>query len=908
MQLHGRDREIAATARALDEVRGGRARVLGVLGEAGLGKSALLAAIGERSRAGGLLVLEGRAVEHERGLPFGVADDALRDHAEPPEPAADAPAQRLRCHYAIRAELERLGGERPLALILDDLHWADEASIELVLLLLRRPLAVPHLLAFAARPVGPAARLLDAARGAPGWEQLALEPLGHDDALGLLADVADPLKRERIVRDGGGNPLFLRELTRVPDGALPPTIAAAVRVEADALDPEARSLIEGAAVAGDRFDPELAAAATGLGVEAALAALDRLAAADLVRPLPGPAARAFQFRHPLVRRAVYDGAAPGWRLAAHERAAALLADRGAAPVVRAYHVARCSRVGDAAAVALLREAAEASAAVSPAAAADWYGAALRLLPDSDREQRSVLLAAMASALTGAGRHEDAREALLEAISMSGRRLDLVVACARIESRLGLHAAARRRLLAARATAPPESLPALAFELAARAFHEGRVTELRQWAEPAMTAAAGDPPLLAGAEALAAVGALWGGDPGSAVPALDRATARLAEIDDEALAGRLAAAGYVGVAQSLCERFTAAAETSARALAIARRNGQEHALVMLHGLRALALLTLLKLDEAAREADQAEDAARALRLPHLLHSALWIRALVADARGETDQAERAAREAAGLAGALEPSRLARTAACDFAALRGDREPERALREMVAAAGPRLEHADPTWRSRLLLRLVRLAIAAGALDAADRYAGDAAAHSARVGLPAGAVRATLARAEVLLARGQPAPAAELAQRALAAAERIPAPLDALEARLLLGRALAANGRTDAAKAAFQRAAADAAASGARRLHDAAARGLRRHGSRVSARTRRAAGADATLTERERDVAELVSQGHSNKQVAARLYLSEKTIENTLTRVYTKLGVRSRVQLARTLVEPPVRSALR
>ena len=80
-----------------------------------------------------------------------------------------------------------------------------------------------------------------------------------------------------------------------------------------------------------------------------------------------------------------------------------------------------------------------------------------------------------------------------------------------------------------------------------------------------------------------------------------------------------------------------------------------------------------------------------------------------------------------------------------------------------------------------------------------------------------------------------------------------------------------------------------------HDAAARELRRAGSRLSAETRRAARGTAELTERERDIAGLVSAGKSNKEVAASLFLSEKTIEHHLSRIYAKLGVRSRVELA-------------
>ena len=107
----------------------------------------------------------------------------------------------------------------------------------------------------------------------------------------------------------------------------------------------------------------------------------------------------------------------------------------------------------------------------------------------------------------------------------------------------------------------------------------------------------------------------------------------------------------------------------------------------------------------------------------------------------------------------------------------------------------------------------------------------------------------------------------------------------------------GDTERAKALLQQVAADAARGGALRLRDEAARELRRLGTRVAARHRHTR--DDDLTAREREVAELVADGRSNKQVAATLFLSEGTVENTLTRVYAKLGVRSRTQLTRTLV---------
>jgi DNA-binding NarL/FixJ family response regulator len=883
MTLLGRERELAATGRAIDDVWKGSSRVLSLVSEAGLGKTALLTEIRERARKAEMLAVHGCGVEHERAVPFGVTLDALDGHL-----SDELPAERFRAHRAVRAELERLGHERPLALLLDDLHWADEASVELVLHLLRRPPESAHLLVFAARPGAAARRLLEAALGAPGWEPLALEPLNAADAMHLLDGVEDPELRQRIVSDARGNPLFLRELARSgPD--LPPSLVAAVSLEVAALDAPARALVQGAAVAGEPFDPELAAATAGLPPVRALRALDRLVAADLVRQ--GEDGRAFTFRHPLVRRAVYAGAAPAWRLTAHERAAAALERRGAAATVRAYHVERAGRPGDAAAIAVIREAAEASAA-SPAAAAHWYGAALRLVCDGP--ERAELLARRAGAHAAGGRLDAAHAGLLEALALAPS-LGLEVACARIETLLGRHADARRRLLGARDAAPPERHAEIAFELAATAFHEGRMDTLRRWAEPALQAAAGDPVLSVGAEALAALGASWDGDAEIATRRLDRAGERLRRLDDGALAAQPAVAMHVGVAQFLNERFEDAAATATRAIALARRSGQGQLLTTLFGLRANALVARLELDEALRAAEAGEETARLQGIPTAMHFALWIRALVHEARGETRETERLVRDAAVLVGAVQPSKRSYTARVDLAAIDAAHDPARALHEMVEADGPELARTDPTTRCAQFLRLVRAALALERIDDAAAFAARATAHSDRLRLPVGASRATCARAEVLLAQGEAVEAARLALEASAAAECGGSRADALDALLLAGRALAAAGDSSGANEALQRVVAEAGRAGAARLHDAAARELRRIGSRPSGRARRAAGRDAPLSAREQEIARLVADGKSNKQVAGTLYLSEKTVENALTRIYAKLGVRSRVELS-------------
>ena len=244
------------------------------------------------------------------------------------------------------------------------------------------------------------------------------------------------------------------------DGAIPPAVAGALAAELAALPPEARLLLDGAAVAGDPFDPDLAAAVADLPGGAALGALDELLRRALVRLAGAP--RQFAFRHPVVRHAVYVATPGGWRLGAHGRAAAALASRGAGPVQRAHHVEHAASPGDEDAIALLTSAARELHSPAPATAARCCAAALRLVPDRPEERgRRTRLRLLLAGRAGRGRRRLGRARDARAGADDGRagdRLVVTVQLANQEWWLGGHEEARRRLHVALGDLPAQPSP------------------------------------------------------------------------------------------------------------------------------------------------------------------------------------------------------------------------------------------------------------------------------------------------------------------------------------------------------------------------------------------------------------------------------------------------------------------
>ncbi|MDF2740516.1 MAG: hypothetical protein K0S88_1884 [Actinomycetia bacterium] len=443
----------------------GALHFLTVLGGAGVGKTRLVV-----EAAGRLpdepVVLLGRCLPYGNGSTFWPLAEMVRQAAgiglEDPPAAARAklaalldrgapdgslvaerigqligleadPAPIEEVAWSTRRLLETLAAERPLVAILDDLHWAEPTFLDLVEQLTEGTSGAPVLLVAVARP-----ELLEQrpawAGGRPNAVSVLLEPLGPDDSGALLEGLAggDPLPapaRERITRAAGGNPLFIEELLaalveegrlRRQDGAwvvagdlatagTPATIQALIAARLDRLDARDRDVLERAAVVGQAFELETVAELSMPQARAEVPdRLRGLVRREFLRTAPARLGveAGYQFRHLLVRDAVYQAVPKGVRAELHERLAGLLEERAGARVreyeeIVGYHLEQAWRC-----------LAELARGDTPAATA-LLDRALALLPTDD-PLRGHLLNELAESLVAAGEFGRADEALTAA--------------------------------------------------------------------------------------------------------------------------------------------------------------------------------------------------------------------------------------------------------------------------------------------------------------------------------------------------------------------------------------------------------------------------------------------------------------------------------------------------------------
>jgi DNA-binding NarL/FixJ family response regulator/tetratricopeptide (TPR) repeat protein len=946
--LVGRERELELIEELLEGTCAGDSRFLFVSGEPGIGKTRLLAELIARAGERGCLALHGSAAEFERALPFGLVVDALDEYLESLDPHAfqrlagedlaelagvfpalrtldpgsDQPstaAERLRAHRAVCGLLEHLAAGHPVVLALDDLHWADGASLELASHLLRRPPRAAVMVAATFRRGHVDRELVSTIeRGMRDPDRrLDLGPLPRAQAHALVGETG-AAEYERLYEASGGNPLYLLELARLggprpvaDDVAVPDAVASATAGELEDLSARGRGFAVAAAVAGDPFELDLTGAIADMPEADALEALDELVACDLVRTTHVP--RRFRFRHPLVRRAVYESCSPGARIAAHRRGARALASRGAPATARAHHVEQSARHGDMAAVAVLRDAGEAAAKRAPVSAARWFAVALGLLPEkAERSQRMDLLIALAGAQAATGRFEASRTALLESIDLTARdetklRVQLIGSCAAVEQLLGHHEQAHARLAATLGELTDGSSPQaveLMLHLAAGDFYRMDYEGMRGWGERALgVARALDEPLTAASMAVLAVAAAFMGPVAEAEAYRAEAAALVDVLPDDDLAARLDALTSLSAADLYLHRYADAESHANRGLELARSTGQGHVAPFLIPVVVTVLHTTGRVTEAADLLEEAVESARMSGNVEALGWNLLSRGYVAVAGGDLELALSVAQESVEVTRDLDDRLVSTYARWAFAsALLEKGDPGRAIEVLVTAAeGKDLPRIPLPWRPHYFELLTRSWLALGRPMEAEKAATRAATTAERVGLTVPTGPANRAAAAVALARRDPRTAADRALAAAVASESGGARIDGARARTLAGRALAAAGEQDRAIAELEAAARELAACSARRYRDEAEHEMRRLGRRFVRSTRRRkpdGNGLQTLTDRELEVARLVVDRRTNPEIAGTLVLSEKTIETHMRNIFRKLGVSSRADVARTL----------
>ncbi len=439
----GREAELARLTGIVDGAEPG-VRAVRISGDPWSGKSELLAALTDHAKARGWAVARGAAGPLPGSLPFGVFSDALDDLLMSRRPALldgfpkshvswlagiypalaqyspDAavptdPSEMRHLFHAVRALLERLSAGEPLLLVVDDLQWADPASVDLFTHLLRRPPDAPVLLVTALRPRQTAGDLLATLdETVDGVAHIELTALTEDYLGSLLPAGLSGDRRRALLDAAGGNPGLLRALAAADDQDTPaaagcapnrtggPGMPVSPLREFRTLSPFTWTVAHAAALMRESFDTGLLAAAVEGCEVRTRAAVDELVGHDILRV--DRSKRTFRFRNALLRATARQAAGAAWRLGAHARAAEALRDRDAPAPEIAYHLAHCVLVEENDAAGILVDAAREVRWERPADAATWLRRAL----DPRGPVCTDHLPLLAVALVVTGRTTDAR--------------------------------------------------------------------------------------------------------------------------------------------------------------------------------------------------------------------------------------------------------------------------------------------------------------------------------------------------------------------------------------------------------------------------------------------------------------------------------------------------------------------
>ena len=905
--LYGRDEERAQIDRLLDAARSSKSGALVVRGEPGIGKTALLE--DARERAEDMSVLSARGVETEAELPFAALHQLIRpgldliDRLPPPQAAALRGAlglgeggadERFLVFAGCLSLLSELSEDRPVLCLVDDAHWLDEPSADALRFVARRLDAEGIVMLFGAREGD--VRVFDA----PEIPSLVLGGLDTEAAAAVLTGKAGidaaAFVRDRLVERAKGNALALLEipsaLTRrqlAGDEPLPDALPLTGQVESVFLGrvrrlPEDTQRLLLVAAADDSEDVTIIArAGTSLGID--LHALDPAEAGKLVIVR----GTHLEFRHPLVRSAVYEAAASSDRREAHRALADALAGDDEQADRRAWHLAASSWEPDESVVEALEQAAgRAEERAGYLAAARAFERAAELSADPASRGRRLAAAARCASAVGA----DPR-----AVALARRAQPMVdepllnVELARVlglaDIRCGRPADAPGMMLHA-AREIGANHPATALELlldASWAANEaGDYMALIEMAALAETLEVdpADGPTTFVFDLITGMGAIAERNEGLAVERLERAISWGAVAED---ARHLVWAGSASLFRGDDRRASSLFE---RGAAKARADGALGALGAVLGILGLQHFVGQRLDQAAMVSREALEFVREVGADNLAALPLFVLAGVAAIRGDDEEALARAAEAQELSfahglmiGAARP-----VWALGLLDIGRGRWLE-ALQRLEAMDEMRLGMASAVAMTTMADR-IEAATRAGELERGRKALGifEVWAGHAR----AGWVPSRLACCRALMSEGD-----EATQRYTEALELAdPArSFDVARIHLLFGEHLRREKRRIDARAHLRSALERFEQLKAEPWAERARAELRASGE--TARKRDPSTIDQ-LTPQELQIARYVAEGLSNKEVAAQLFLSPRTIDSHLRRVFAKLEITSRTQLAR------------
>jgi DNA-binding CsgD family transcriptional regulator len=903
VRLRGRSRQCGTLDRLLADVRAGRSRALVVRGEPGIGKTALLGYAADSAPDFG--VARACGVESEMELPFaalhqlcGPMLDRL-DRLPGPQREALAVAfglesggapDRFLVGLGVLSLLSEVAMDKPLLCLIDDAQWLDQASAQALAFVARRVDAEPVALMFGTRDVGPQDDLA-------GLPDLVLGPLSRADAQAVLASAMpgrlDERVRDRITAESGGNPLALLELPRAVTTAglaggfgVAGEAPLAGRIEQSfcgriASLPEMTQRLLLLAAADPTGDPVLLGRAAGrLGISSGAAAPAE--AAGLVT-----VGAHFAFRHPLVRSAVYRAASPEERQAAH-RALAEATDPVADPDRRAWHRAQATSGSDeGVAGELERSADRARARGGLAAAAAFLDRSVALTIDPARRAERALAAAQAKYQAGAFDAGLALVVIAEAGPLDefqrGRafllRGQIALAARHGSDALPLLLTAARKFYPLDVRlARGAYLEALVAALTAGRLASG--DGLREVAEAALAARPSPRsarPLDLLLDGLALV--VTEGHP-AAAPLLRRAVhvpIRGGISADEKLRWLWPAWHAAG----LLWDYASWDVLSARHVQVAREAGALSALPTALNARAAVYLfagEFAAVASLAAESESITEVTGSMAVPYAALALAAFRGREAEAL-EIAEASSKDAERRGEGGGVTFIHWATAVLCNSVG-----RYDQALTAAVQASDDSPAQEFSSWA------------AAELIEAATRTEAPEQAASALLRL-SDTARASgtdwalgiEARCRALASSGQ---AAEpLYREAIDRFGRTQLGLDLGRAHLLYGEWLRRQKRRTDAREQLHTAHQMLSAIGADGFTDRAARELRGTGERVP---RRGTGPTARLTAQETHVARLAAEGLSNPDIAARLFISPRTAEYHLGKVFAKLGIGSRNQL--------------